>query len=49
MGVRVSVESASRFHDGFLFQAWNTVYVLLGDGLRKGRRWKRWCGFSDGQ
>lgn len=23
------------FHDGFLFQTWNTVYVLLGDGLRK--------------
>lgn len=23
------------FHDGFLFQTWNTVYVLLGDGVRK--------------
>ena len=23
------------FHDGFLFQTWNTVYLLLGDGLRK--------------
>ena len=23
------------FHDGFLFQTWNTVYVLLGGGVRK--------------
>lgn len=23
------------FHDGFLFQTWSTVYVLLGDGVRK--------------
>lgn len=23
------------FHDGFIFQTLNTVYILLGDGMRK--------------
>ena len=23
------------FHDGFMFQTLNTVYILLGDGVRK--------------
>jgi len=23
------------FHDGFLFRTWNSIYVLLGNGVRK--------------
>lgn len=35
VGDFVRTSPLQAFHDGFLFQTWNTVYVLLGDGLRK--------------
>lgn len=35
VGDFVRTSPLREFHDGFLFQTWNTVYVLLGDGVRK--------------